>query len=101
MSARLWTERRTSAQSLGGRSGARLDGHTCPKCTEAVETVGAIGHGAMARSLRQHLRATGDRHGHGLGAWTDGAGEFDGLAAHAVTTAPPNSQPWEHVLIEE
>ncbi len=55
--SRVWTPKRTSVGSFGGRpSPEYLVGHLCAPCAAAVEHVAAMSPTAMERSLGQPLR---------------------------------------------
>lgn len=65
-------------------------GHLCPACSAAVEHVGALGPTAIERALILHLTGTAPS------GWGDVS--LDGLVGWvALSTARPNSSPWEHV----
>ena len=101
-----WTPHTVALHSIGGRPGrARSEGHLCPTCESAAESVGSLGTAAMGRSLAAHLRATGRPDAaRDLKRWAR-EGELAGLLAWAVAgqgaRVPASRGPWEHVDLSE
>jgi hypothetical protein len=105
--AEVWRPRTVTAGALGGRRRARAEvrGHVCPPCSDALDTVGALGVTAMERALRLHLTAVGRN----AAARNVNEGEtlglvgFSELVHYASVTgqhAPAaNDAPWDHVKI--
>ncbi|MDP3969101.1 MAG: hypothetical protein Q8Q02_12560 [Nocardioides sp.] len=96
----VWTARRWSPGSLGGRpSPATVVGHTCPACSSAVTHAGAIGPSALERAVTEHLRVSG-KWDESRDALTNLKG-WGALAADALRSdaapPPPNLTPWSHV----
>ncbi|MFD0806147.1 hypothetical protein ACFQ0K_08630 [Nocardioides caeni] len=110
----VWRTLSASPGNLGGQRGpARVTGHVCPPCSEALDSVGAVGPTALERALAEHLTATGREAAAqrlraalahavgrvpGLTGW--GALVYAARARHA-TPPRPNAQPWAHLDLSE
>lgn len=98
---RVWQLRTSvSPHSLGGRRSPNgIAGYSCPPCSEAVQHVGALGVGAMERSVLVALDL--------VGRWNENADALEGLIgfgalySNAVTLGKPlpspGSTPWAHM----
>lgn len=85
--------------------GQPVYGYLCPACDDACNSAGAIGATAAARSLRDHLTATGDTDALGRVAGADLPASV-AWAGHVLRArrqgrpAPrPNATRWEHLSL--
>jgi hypothetical protein len=109
----VWRLLAASPATLGGRAvPARVVGHTCPDCTEALRSAGAVGHEAILRAVVAHLTRTGrDDDADRLTLTASGAYSVPGLVgwgalAHSAhrrekVQPPPNAKPWAHLRFME
>lgn len=97
----VWTQRTASLHTLGRSSAAgsreQIDGYLCRPCGRAAEHVGALGMGAMARALGEHLRGTGQEEAARALDLAAREETLTGLAGHAAIGGGANNTPWAHV----
>lgn len=98
MLAATWRSLSTTVTELGRTSPDRANGHLCPMCAEAFESVGAVGPGLLARALVAHLRSTGAEQVAKAVEYadTDDRIRLVGWGA-LIGDPPPNERPWEHL----
>lgn len=95
----MWRAVLVDRTSLGGApSPERVEGHVCPKCTEAIDEVGGVGWRARARAVLAHVSLLSAEEARNLRSRVEGDFPPTLLAWGARPVLRPNGSPWEHLV---
>lgn len=101
---KVWSLRRVTSSTVGGRGGSLLVGWLCPACTRAADDVGsASSPRSLEWALVDFLGLSRHPFGgeglavRGLRAW----GALAAEAQHRGASPAPNQSPWGHLTDEE
>jgi hypothetical protein len=98
----VWREVLVQPTALGGHGPDQVDGFLCPPCSEACDSVGAVGVRARARAFEQYVRAhRSEKEADRVRSMLD---QYDQIVLpgwHALGTPLPNPEPWAHISVPE
>ncbi|MGJ3507951.1 hypothetical protein [Enemella sp. A6] len=99
--SKVWRSVSAPPLLIGGRVTApKIKGHTCPECSKALDSAGAMGHGAMQRSFVKAMQKAG-RADDLPALVASGYQDLEGLVAWAVSgNRKPNRKPWAHLRLD-
>jgi hypothetical protein len=92
----VWRRLTTTPATLGLEGSARIHGHVCPDCADAIDRVGAVGPTACARAVVAYVRRCSEEKATRLRTML--SGEYaPSVPAWAALSLPPRDEPWAHV----